>query len=101
MTLSALIHKSNTVPVATLTVATTATQDTVIPATVAKVASVTVANPTEPKNPQLVVTVWTPAGNQMQVEARDARHAAFLVRMNQKTLHPLTDQDTGGDHGET
>jgi hypothetical protein len=58
------------------------------------------ANDQESKNPQLLVTVWTPAGNQMQVEARDARHAAFLIRMNPKPLHTTTDQDTDGDHGE-
>lgn len=44
MALSALIHKSKTVPVATLTVATIATQDTETRPTVAKVATVTVAN---------------------------------------------------------
>jgi hypothetical protein len=92
MALSALIHKSKTVPVATLTVATIATQDTETPATVAKVASVTVATHTESKNPELLVTVWTPAGNPMQVEARDANHAAFLVRMNPKPAQPIEDQ---------
>lgn len=33
---------------------------------------------------ELVVTVWTPAGNPMQVQATDAEHAAFLIRMNPK-----------------
>ena len=84
MGLSALIHKSKSVPIATLTVATIATQDTETPITVAKVASVTVANPTESKNPELLVTVWTPAGNSMTIQARDAEHAAFLISMNPK-----------------
>lgn len=84
MALSALIHKSKTVPVATLTLASIATQDTETRPTVAKVASVTVANPTESINPELLVTVWTPAGNSMQVPARDAEHAAFLLKMNPK-----------------
>lgn len=84
MGLSALIHKSKALPAATLTVATIATQDTEAPATVAKVASVTVANSTESKNPELLVTVWTPAGNPMQVQASDTEHAAFLIQMNPK-----------------
>lgn len=88
MSLSALIHKSKSLPVATLTVAT---QDSKTPETVAKVASVTVANPTESRNPELLVTVWTPARNPMVVEARDTEHAAFLVRMNPKPLNPLID----------
>ncbi len=88
MALSALIHKSKPLPVVTLTVAT---QDGKTPATVADVATVTVANPTESNNPELLVTVWTPAGNPMVVEARDAEHAVFLVRMNPKPLHPLID----------
>jgi hypothetical protein len=54
MALSALIHKSKTVTVATLTIATIATKDTETPATVAKVATVTVANPTKSKNPELL-----------------------------------------------
>jgi len=49
MALSALIHKSKTVPVATLTVAT---QDTETRPSVATVASVAVANPTESKTIQ-------------------------------------------------
>lgn len=52
MALSALIHKSKTVPVATLTVATIATHGTESPATVA---SVTVANPQESKNTLLSI----------------------------------------------
>ena len=32
----------------------------------------------------LMVTVWTPAGNPMTVQAQDAEHAAFLIRMNPK-----------------
>ena len=91
MALSALIHKNKTVPVAT--------QDTETPATVAKVATVTVANPTESKNPELLVTVWTPAGNPMQVQARNTEHTAFLLRMNPKPAHPLSDPDLGGKHG--
>lgn len=84
MALSALIHKNKSGHLATLTVATIATHDTETPATVAKVATVTVANPTKSKNPELLVTVWTPAGNPMQVLARDSEHAAFLIRMNPK-----------------
>lgn len=53
MTLSALIHKSKSGHLATLTVATIATQDTEAMATVAKVASVTVAKPMESKTIQL------------------------------------------------
>ena len=56
MTLSALIHKNKTGKVATLTVATIATQVTGTPPTVAKVASVTVANPEIRK----VVIIETP-----------------------------------------
>jgi hypothetical protein len=89
MALSALIHKTKSVPVATVTVAT---QDTETPATVAKVATVTVANIMESKNPELLVTVWTPAGNPMQVQARDAEHAAFLLRMNPKPAQPIEDR---------
>ena len=33
---------------------------------------------------ELIVTVWTPAGNPMTIQARDAEHAAFLIRMNPK-----------------
>lgn len=55
MALSALIHKSKTVPVATLTVATIATHYAKTPATVAKVASVTVANPQKFKNAPLLI----------------------------------------------
>ncbi len=54
MALSALIHKSKTVTVATLTIATITTKDSETPATVAKVATVTVANPTKSKNPELL-----------------------------------------------
>jgi len=100
MALSALIHKNKSKPVATATLATPATHDREKVVTVANVASVAVANTTESKNPQLLVIVWTPTGNQMQVEARDDRHAAFLIRMNPKPLHPITDQETGGDYGE-
>jgi len=38
---------------------------------------------TENNNP-LLVTVWTPAGNPMQVQAKDAEHAAFLIWANPK-----------------
>lgn len=83
------------------TVATTATQQGEAVKSVANVAVVAgVDSPTELKNPELLVTVWTPAGNPMQVQARDTEHAAFLLRMNPKPTHPLTDQDLGGDHGE-
>jgi len=84
MTLSALIHKNKSVSTATLTAATSATQDTEIPATVAKVASVTVANLSEPKKTPLSVVCYTPAGNPMTVQARDADHAEWLQRMNPK-----------------
>jgi hypothetical protein len=82
MALSALIHKSKSGHLATLTLATNATQSQPPAPTVAKVATVTVAKPTESKNPELLVIVWTPAENPMVVEARDVEHAAFLVRMN-------------------
>lgn len=49
-------------------------------ATVAKVA--TGQRSLEPQNPALAVTIWAPTGNPMQVQARDADHAAFLIRMN-------------------
>lgn len=48
-----------------------------------------VATGAESKNPELIVTVWTPAGNPMQVQARDSEHAAFLIRMNPKPAHPI------------
>jgi len=89
MALSALIHKPKS---STLATSTVATQDTETQATVAKVATVTVANPTESKNPELQVTVWTPAGHPMQVQARDAKHASFLLRMNPKPAQPIEDQ---------
>jgi len=42
----------------------------------------------EPNHDALVVTVYTPAGNALEVEARDEEHAEFLQRMNPKpTLH--------------
>jgi hypothetical protein len=84
MTLSALIHKNKTGKVETVTVATIATQETETPPTVAKVASVTVANPQEVKNEALLVVCYTPAGNSMTVQARDAEHAEWLQRMNPK-----------------
>jgi len=37
----------------------------------------------ENNNP-LLVTVWTPAGNPIQVQAKDAEHAAFLIWANPK-----------------
>lgn len=86
MALSALIHKSESKAVATATVATPATHDKEKEVTVANVASVAVANPTESKNPELLVTVWTPAGNPMTVKARDTEHVAFLIRMNPKPV---------------
>jgi len=87
MALSALIHKSKLGHLATVTlatIATIATQDTETPVTVAKVASVTVANSTESKNPELLVTVWTPAGNPIEVQAKDAEHAKWLLSANRK-----------------
>ena len=92
MALSALIHKNKSKPVATATVATPATHNRQNRPTVANVASVAVANPTKSKNPELLVTVWTPAGNPMQIQARDAEHAAFLVRMNPKPAQPIEGQ---------
>ena len=55
MALSALIHKSKSLPVVTLTVATIATQDANPPATVATVATVTVANPQKSKSASLFI----------------------------------------------
>lgn len=91
MALSALIHKSESKPVATATVATHATHDREKAATVANVASVAVANPTESKNTALLVTVWTLAGNPMQVQARDAEHAAFLIWANPNSTNHRRD----------
>ena len=84
MTLSALIHKNKTGKVATLTVATIATQTQQAQPTVAKVASVTVANPPEAKNAALFVTVYTPAGAALTVQSWDAEHAEWLKWMNPK-----------------
>lgn len=92
MALSALIHKPKSTPAATVTVATIATQVNEIPAAVAKVARVTVENSTESEIPKLLVTVWTSAGNPMQVEARNAEHAAFLLRMNPKPEQLIENQ---------
>lgn len=55
MALSALIHKNKSEHLATLTVATIATQDTETRPTVAKVATVTVANPRESKTAPLSI----------------------------------------------
>jgi len=55
MALSALIHKSKSGHLATLTLATIATQDTETRPIVAKVATVTVANPQESKNTLLSI----------------------------------------------
>lgn len=55
MALSALIHKSKSGHLATLTLATIATQDTETRPTVAKVATVTVANPQESKTAPLSI----------------------------------------------
>jgi hypothetical protein len=41
---------------------------------------------TEPLPGPLVVTCYTPAGGQIQVEARDEEHAAWLKQMNPKPL---------------
>jgi hypothetical protein len=87
MSLSALIHKNKSGQVATLTVATAATQDNEDLVTVAKVASVTVANFQESRNTVLSVVCYTPAGNPIIVKARDAEHAAFLLNMNPKPAH--------------
>ena len=45
---------------------------------------------TENNNP-LLVTVWTPAGKAMQVQAKDAEHAEFLVWANPKPTNHLRD----------
>ena len=87
MALSELIHKSKPGHLATLTVATVETQAPETLVTVAKVATVTVANPSESKNEALSVVSYTPAGNPMTVMARDAEHAAFLLKMNPKPAH--------------
>lgn len=84
MSLSALIHKNKSQSIATATVATPATQNRERTVTVANVATVAVASPTESTNPKWLITVWTPAGNPMQVQAKNAEHAAFLLRMNPK-----------------
>jgi hypothetical protein len=84
MILSALIHKNKPGNAATLTVATIVTHSTETPPTVAKVASVTVANLPEPKNAPLSIICYTPAGNPMIIQARDADYAEWLQRMNPK-----------------
>lgn len=84
MRLSDLIHKNKSAQVATLTVATLATQETETPPTVAKVASVTVANLPELNPSTFIVTCFTPNGKHIKVEARDAEHAEWLQRMNPK-----------------
>jgi hypothetical protein len=84
MILSALIHKNKPENAATLIVATIATHSTETPPTVAKVASVTVANLPEPKNAPLSIICYTPAGNPITVQARDTEHAEWLQIMNQK-----------------
>jgi hypothetical protein len=76
MTLSALIHKNKMGKVATLTVATAATLDINPVSTVAKVASVTVAKPPEPK----------------------AEHADWLQRMNPKPTTQTTPNDDDRRH---
>ena len=43
----------------------------------------------DPAPGALMVTCYTPAGNAVEVEARNAEHAAFLRRMNPKPQIPL------------
>lgn len=97
MILSSLIHKNKTGKVATLTVATTATLEAPEVGTVAKVATVTVANPPEVKDAGLSVTVYTPAGNPMMVQARDAEHAEGLKQMNPKPTAQVLELTTPDD----
>lgn len=52
-----------------------------------------VATGTESKNRELIVTVWTPAGKAMQVQARDAEHAAFLVWANPRPTNHRRDDE--------
>jgi len=40
----------------------------------------------EPKSDATMVTVYTPAGNALEVEARNPQHAEFLQRMNPKPI---------------
>jgi hypothetical protein len=89
MILSSLIHRNKYEQVATVAVTTPAMLETQKVGTVAKVATVTVANPPESKNAALSVVCYTPAGNPITVNARDTEHAAFLLKMNPKTAQPL------------
>lgn len=91
MALSDLIHKRKTRQVATATVATPATNESVAEGAVANVASVAVASPAELQNEVITVVCYTPAGNPISVLAKDAEHAKFLERMNppsSKILEP-------------
>lgn len=80
-----------------------------LPDSVATVAIVaTVGSSLEPQSPALTVTVtvWTPAGQAMMIQARDAEHAAFLVTMNPKPkgIEPRQEvrpTGSGGDHQQT
>lgn len=74
MTLLALIKKNGLRQLAAQTMIT--------PETVAKVATVTVAESLELESAKLFVTVYTPKGKAMSVQARDAEHAEWLQRMN-------------------
>jgi hypothetical protein len=40
----------------------------------------------EPKPNAIMVTVYTPAGNALEVEVRSPQHAEFLQRMNPKPI---------------
>ncbi|HBA66970.1 MAG TPA: hypothetical protein DCZ48_12490 [Methylococcaceae bacterium] len=84
MTLSALIHKRKSKVVATLTVATIATQDTDSPPRVSKVASLAAVS----KSDALVVVCYTPAGNPIAVQACNAEHAEWLRRVNPAPASP-------------
>jgi hypothetical protein len=43
-------------------------------------------------NSEIIVTCYTPAGNPIQVEARNAEHADFLQKMNPMPHRPASNQ---------
>jgi hypothetical protein len=89
MILSSLIHRNKYEQVATVAVTTPAILETQKVGTVAKVATVTVANPPESKNAALSVVCYTSIGNPMTIQARDAEHADFLRKMKPEPAQSL------------
>jgi hypothetical protein len=82
MKLAALIQKNGVQPVAKANPANPAKDEQDSGATLAGLAALALANPREPKSSGLAVTVFTPLGVALTVEAKDADHAEQLRQWN-------------------